>query len=283
MTDIDFAAERAVVLERRDKEKTESILRARARHCRQLMVEPRTSLQMPAPKSVEEAARRLFPELPEHELAEIIERANEPEDRGRTVSTISTDTVKDITRKFLKANREAGARDAWQHVLQHGQPVIKESSFKVLVVTPVRKELGITVGSGVKPRTVGEPLPSRPRPRRRENAPARPEPSKKERADRLLRARRAAGEASAETPASAPKKNGKPRAPATAVAPMESVNLVGPAPTQRPSPFSDGDAITLQLSGEKLEARRLGGRWLVDVGDSVVEWLLSRALVGAGR
>jgi hypothetical protein len=276
----DFATERAAVLERREKEKGEQLLRARVRHCRQLMAEPRTSLQMPAPKSIEEAARRLFPALPEHELAEIIAAANEPVDRGRTVQTIATSVVKELTRKFLEANREAGARDAWQHVLQHGQPVIQESSFKVLVMTPVRKELGITVGSAVKPRTVGEPLPSRPRPRRREETSARPPVSKQERAARL-KAKRSAVEASAETPAPAPKKNGKHRARTTAVAPMEPVNLVAPEPAQRPSPFSDGDAITLQLSGEKLEARRLGGRWLVDVGDSVVEWLLARALVGA--
>jgi hypothetical protein len=271
----DLATERAAVMEKRDQQKAEALLRARVRHCRQLMVEPRTSLQMAAPKSIEEAARRLFPELPEHELAEIIAAANEPEDRGRTVQTIATSVVKDLTRKFLEANRDASARDAWQHVLKHGQPTFQESSFPAFV-SGIRKDLGISMGSGPKPKSDG-PLPSRSRARQRDQVPA---VSKQERAARL-KAKRAAVEASAEAPA--PKKNGKtPRKlPTTAVAQrVPEASAPAQVPLGEPALIT---RVAIDIGGETIEARRREGGWTVDVGDGAADWFLRRMLAGAGR
>lgn len=265
----DFATERQDARDRRERDKDEHYLNVRARHCRQGLAEG-------VAPSLEAVARHLYPTLADAEIARLVERASIPPDRGRTVSTIETSIVKDITRKFLEANREATAREAWQHVLKQGQPTFQESSFPAFV-SGIRKELGITMGTGPRPKTEGAPLPSRPRPRRREQ-PTPPAPSKRERAARLLKKREAV-----EAP---PAANGHtPRAKATAVARRlkPDVPAAPPPSPGRPTPFSDGDEISLQLSGEKLEARRLSGRWQIDVGDSVVEWLLGRVLMGAGR
>lgn len=283
----DLATERAAAMKKRDDEKAEQILRARARHVRQAMggTGPRARHHT-QPKTHEEAARLLFPNLPDDELAKIVAAADEPVDRGRTVSTIETSRVREITKAYLQKNPDATSRDAWNHVLQHGQPTIKEATFPAYIVSDVRKELGISVGSGPKPKSEGA-LPSRPRPRRRDEA-ERPKPSKKERLERLKR--RAATQAvddDVRTGASAPKTNGNGgHAPALPVADEAGdttagvmLELVEP----RRMAFQDGDRITIEIGGEKLDARRMGGRWTCDVGDSVLEGFLGRVLAGVGR
>lgn len=280
----DVLTARTAARDRAEKLKAQQLLNARARACRQELTRERAATEGARPTSIEDAARQLYPQLPADELRELVDRASQPIDRGRIVSAIATEVMKDIARRFLKENPGATGSQVWQAVVRHGQPEIKESSFKVFYMPRLREELGLSTVSAPDARRA--PTPPRPEPATvaAPSVEERPAPSKAERARRLSQ-KRAAMEARPNAKGKRPA-HPRTRAPARRAAAAEAAAAAAPSKNGHRR-FTDMDEIQLQINGERISGKRVDGKWHVNfegiVDDDVLERLSARVLQGATR
>ena len=250
-SDLDLSAEREASRARREAERDELMLNARARNCRTALAERSRNGEGRIPKTLAEAARMLYPQLDDAQVARIVERAQEPQQGVRHVTPITTNQVREIARAYLQEHRTATGREAYQHVLRQGQPTISEGSFATLVMTPLRKELGIT---------------------------------KAERPTGGTAAKRKAGGARKRPAETAPPPRPKPEAPEQAgPAPVPARRHETPAPelgeiATANGRFQDGDRILIEKGGERLEARREDGRWSLEFDGRADDGLVARIM-----
>lgn len=89
---MDLAAEREASRARREAARHEQRLRSRVRACRQELVaeDGHYPLNKRRPRTIEEAARMLWPNMPDEEVAAIVAAAEQPVDRGRPVTVLTT-------------------------------------------------------------------------------------------------------------------------------------------------------------------------------------------------
>lgn len=240
--ELDMAAEREASLERREQQRAANALRTRAHVCRRALVERSMDGRRDIPRTLQEAAERLWPTIEPGERAEIVAAAENLHTEARHVTaTLTTAQITDIARSYLRANNDATARELYAHVEKQGTPSLTFGSFQVMVATPVRKELGISrgVGSG----------------------------------------RKKAGGASKRPARTIPP---KPVAPVEPESEPEPVAMTPPSISEpeevEPSGFGDGDRILIQKGQDRMDAQRENGQWHVELNATVDDSMIGRML-----
>jgi len=261
-------AERARALERREEQRLGVQLDSRARMCRrELLATRRDSGPMVRrpPSTLQEAADQLYDYLPEGERAAIVARAEElgKQHGGRRVAPLTTQQTKDIAKAYLAEHRTATSGQVYDHVVKQGQPSMQRQSFQSAVMPALRKELGITDEERPGPSTLGgAPRKKVAGAKKRPASEAPPPP-------------RTALPAPTPEGVLAAAENGQP-------APVREERA-----EVEPGDFADGDRILVEVAGERLDARRAGGRWSVkfdgSLDDVSMARLLGRVVAGVGR
>lgn len=208
---IDLEAERAASLSRTTAARDASLLRIRASALR----------NEPGPGTLEDRARRRWPNWSDEKVAAVVAAAMEPVDRGRHVPEeefmLTKEQVLKHASDYLKANPDAMPAAVWSYVLEHGTPKVTEASFKTYHIYKVRVALGL-------PRLVD--------PDRRAGSTAA---AKRRQQD-------------APPPAAEPSEPSPPSELPVVAAPLEA----------EPLP-DDGDRVLIELAGRKLVATRAEG------------------------
>lgn len=266
---IDLDAERAEARERLEERRREQQLHVRAANCRRALVQRPLDGRKKIPQTLEEAALELYPDLEPVERSAIVERARAAYDGAKHVTPITTDQTRDIARAYLRDHRGATAGEVYRHVLRQGQPTISEASFATMVITPLRKELGISRSErptgGIRKKAGGaKKRPSAPAP------PATPEP-----------------DPDPDPPADPASEPDPPETALTTTAGDFEIGQVSedaPGDPTAAEDFVDGDRILMELGGEELDAQRVEGRWLVEfegrMDDNLMAKMMGRMISG---
>lgn len=108
----------------------------------------------PTQKSVEELAGKIFQgAVPHNELAEVVQRSLElyaksgakpPEPKGP--AELGAPALRELALKYFGENPRATARQCWNWIKEHGEPLCKYSSFAADTAPKARKHLGISGG-----------------------------------------------------------------------------------------------------------------------------------------